>query len=221
MRRTRVPETCKFPRRNHVFLQKWLFRAGPRGGGGPPGVGGRGGIFRGFKNAKKWEEIVLFGMSDWKFPIETLFFYLGAFPAGPPNFFCPTWFCDFCARSHQSRAFENDPSQKSVDDENEGTFIKHRFPAGFSCEAWVSGGAKRQKMGRNRLFRDLRLEISNRSAVFQSWGLPGRTSELFLPHLVLRFSRSGAPKQRVQKPWHPWLLSPCKRLVHSPVALTW
>ena len=61
----------------------------PRGGG-PPGVGGRGGIFRGFKNAKKWEEIVLFGMSDWKFPIEMPFFCLGGFLAGPPNFFFPT-----------------------------------------------------------------------------------------------------------------------------------
>ena len=169
--------------KNTVFLQ--VFRVGPG--------------FRGTQNGKKWEEIGCFGTSDWKFPIETLFFYLGAFPAGPPNFFCPTWFCDFCARSHQSRAFENHPSQKTDDDENEGTFIKHRFPAGFSCEAWVSGGAKRQKMGRNRIFRDLRLEISNPNAVFQSWGLPGRTSELFFPHLVLRFSRSGVPNQRVQK----------------------
>ena len=96
-----------------------------------------------------------------------------------------------------------------------------RFPASFSWEAWVSGDAKRQKMGINRLFRDLRLEISNRNAAFLSKGLPGRTSELFFPHLVLRFSRSGAPNQRVQKPWHPWLLFPCKRLVHRPVALTW
>ena len=168
----------KAPSKNTVFLQ--VFR-------GRPG-------FRGTQNAKNWEEIAFFGTSDWKFPIETPFFYLGAFPAGPPNFFCPTWFCDFCARSHQSRAFENDLSQKSVDDENEGTFKKHRFPAGFSCEAWVSGDAKRQKMGRNRLFRDLRLEISNQNAVFLSWGLPGRTSELFFPHLVLRFSRSGTFK---------------------------
>ena len=139
-----------------------------------------------------------------KLPIETPFFYLGAFPAGPPNFFCPTWFCDFCPRTHQSRAFEDDLSQKSVDEENEGTFKKHRFPAGFSCEAWVSGGAKRQKMGRYRLFRDLRLEISNRNAVFLSWGLPSRTSDLFFPHLVLRFLRSGAPNQRVQKLLLSW-----------------
>ena len=195
----------KAPSKNHVFLQVFCVRPG----------------FRGAQNAKKCEEIAFFGNSDWKCSIKTPFFYLGAFPAGPPNFFSPTWFCDFCPRSHQSRAFENDLSQKSIDDENESTFKKHRFPAGFSCEAWVSGDPKRQKLGRNHIFRDLRLEISNRNAVFLSWGLPSRTSELFFTHLVLRFSRSGAPKQRVQKPWHPWLLFPCRRLVHSPVALTW
>ena len=145
--------------------------------------------------------------SDWKLQSKTLFFYRGAFPAGPPNFFYPPWFCDFCPRTHQSRAFEDDLNQKSDDDENEGTFKKHRFPAGFSWEAWVSGGAKRQKMGRNRLFRDLRLEISNPNAIFQSWGLPGRTSELFFPHLVLRFSRSGEPNQRAQKLLLSWPFS--------------
>ena len=185
MRRTRVPETCKFPMRNRVFFVKNGRFVQALGGGPPGGRRQRRDFPRGVKNAKKWEEIAFFGTSDWKFPIETLFFYLGAFPAGPPNFFCPTWFCDFCARSHQSRAFENDLSQKSVDDENEGTFKKHRFPAGFSWEAWVSGDPKSQKLGRNRLFRDLRLEISNRNAVFPSWGLPGRTSELFSPNLVL------------------------------------
>ena len=59
-------------------------------------------------------------------------------------------------------------------------------------------------MERNLIFRDLRLEISNQNAVFLSWGRPGRTSELFSPHLVLRFSRSGAPNQSVQKLLLSW-----------------
>ena len=54
-------------------------------------------------------------------------------------------------------------------------------------------------MERNRLFQDLRLEISNQNAVFLSRGLPGRTSQLFLPHLVLRFLRSEPPKPRFRK----------------------
>ena len=59
-------------------------------------------------------------------------------------------------------------------------------------------------MGRNRLFPHLRLEISNLNAVFLSRGLPGRTSEFFFPHLVLRFLRSGAPNQSAQKLLLSW-----------------
>ena len=59
------------------------------------------------QNAKKWEEIAFFGTSDWKFPIKAPFFYLGAFPADPPNYFSPTWFCDFHAPAHQNSAFKN------------------------------------------------------------------------------------------------------------------
>ena len=68
-------------------------------------------------------------------------------------------------------------------------------PQGSAAGAGFSeGGQKHQKMGRNRPFRHVRLKISNRNAVFLSRGLPGRTSQLFLPHLVLRFLRSEPPK---------------------------